>query len=928
MNRTLLRVLIALAILLSKSVARGQDPTPAAPLIDPSPAAQAPKDNTTYPRDDPYRITVCSTSQIQISLSMLPEVRIIGVLDNARLGKQIPLVWDPQETPRLSYRVTVEQGDWLLSFRSEPLYRTGETTRLDSEDRISLTYRPVEEKSPGNTQQDSGKAYDEKCKQPQSGDPSKGESILIRLQPFNLFDYTTRAPVTTNWYNRKQDIIVHVYTIENIGIKEWAHRKYPGLIGDSASEAALNRAFGRDFFEEQHSPPDQRSVSKSIERMGASEWRAATGRSLSDPVPQVVLDLFGILAEIAFDRAKAKSFSLLSEQAIKLACTDLKGSVLREGLDQAAIPESRLWWLPSPESLLLPQTCETLRGLRIQELATAGKSIYGAVVRDITAFPLSILPKLTAKLSSDILDLKGMVEMARVKLNSGTPVCSEPAALPAAKDDIKALADHLAALASPDESLAERVRAAAGIPPALDHLRSNACIVDTVPEHKPLRAVLTNQLLSLKAELGDVPSLLLVPPLMHALAVVVKGVVESNGQLGERDVQVAFLTFAKEFAQQTDSLLPIKTAPKAVICPVRLALAVISECQSRGGCDALAISEYLRSPEVFLDDEQCPIKEQRSWPEISQFISRALEVVRPNRATPPAAQLRSVTNLIFDIAEFVLAKQQNRRFPLDASSLKAMRNILTGALDQEAQDVLVGFSQLIGNGFAHAAPLQQETKGPQTLRKLSALAAAVASYAKNYASGDEHLDEKQAKAQREARKKAIESMMDLTTQRSERANEFIVSLGINPGFHLLGAQAGPGATGKSNAFYTQLTLPTGVALQWLAPRLGKHLGFHMQFSVLDLAQFVSFDGQANRSMTNLTWSDFVTVGLQLGFLIGKSPNAQFFLGTDFRYAPSLSFQDALADDANAMKRAEYDRNRGVFRGGVSIGYYVPFFDFN
>ncbi|MFO0882594.1 MAG: hypothetical protein U0894_00120 [Pirellulales bacterium] len=415
-----------------------------------------------------------------------------------------------------------------------------------------------------------------------------------------------------------------------------------------------------------------------------------------------------------------------------------------------------------------------------------------------------------------------------------------------------------------------------------------------------------------------------------------------------------FLSFAKEFVRQSDHLLSLpgpqsvtvnngqldidEQSLRDVVCPVRFALAVVSACQHRGGCDAAVVASYLQKPDRFLDDNnRCSPDQQQKWPEMAQFVSRALEVVKPTKATPPAVQLRNVSNLIFDVAERLLAQRKTRAFPLDKASLQAMRSIITGALGQDAQAVLIGFSGLIGRGLDVALHQRRDasltdddtvtdTMFGKALQKFSALAAAVASYAQNYSSGDDKLDEKQAKAQRDARKKAIESMMDVTTNRSAREGDMIVSLGINPGLSLIGYQTGPGTSGQSPFYYPQLSLPMGIALQGLpSAKLNRHLrrlGWHVQASFVDLAQFVSYDGSANLSMNNLRWSDFVMIGLQGGFLLGSNPNMQFVVGIDTRYAPTQSFLPKPADDSTT------EPLRGVFRVGVFASYYVPFFDFN
>jgi hypothetical protein len=122
-----------------------------------------PPSGTTFPAGPSVILVEEKDSVLRIELSQLPETRLVGVLDNRELGKQIPLVWDPLESPRLGYNVTVQPGTWHLSFRSDPLYRTTETTGLtintgtttkgasttDSQ-RVSLSYRAVREDLPAS----------------------------------------------------------------------------------------------------------------------------------------------------------------------------------------------------------------------------------------------------------------------------------------------------------------------------------------------------------------------------------------------------------------------------------------------------------------------------------------------------------------------------------------------------------------------------------------------------------------------------------------------------------------------------------------------------------------------------------------------------------------------------------------------------------
>lgn len=1174
---------------------------------DSAAAGKSPKSSNVCvarPLVKPTEIEMAVTSQIRVELSQLPEVRLIAVLDNRQTGKQIPMIWDPLDAPRLSYMITVEPGLWVLSFRSDPLYRTAESSRLESPDRLSISYRAV---SAVDCLEDKTATDDKKAAKAPSDWQLYPEEV--RLQPFNLFSYNDKIERPSNPMNWKQDIVVRIYTKSAENPKEvqesakaalrslrsiWespectkqrspstndanykvltrflepqdirdknTSKETPAtrlidikkhitgnISSDSRSSACITKLEAVLSAKElarvlSTTQTSDRQVSKSIEEMGASEFRSASGRSLSDQVPQIVVDLFSILAEIAFDRAKSKGFAILSARATKLACEELSGKTLRNELSGAG-NDAILWWLPDENAPLLPRTCATVRGLRVQEIATSGKAIYSALVADVSNIPLSFIMKAAEKLpylQQQVLDLANkrankwdvytvsdavnataenqkevrqslnqvIADLATIKKQAPTrneaninsalrklillekqeldrhlhaldevkiaqaslPSLLNPllnkinectAGLPADKDPqgrngvdgfsslrggstksvafLASLTQHysdlrkallggvlchsLALIAQTPQSKAEAATCAnnlfekdgrvpddkslqsksdaaqafvlgqkselkkrfeknASLDGSLEALKNfhwsgntsdaidaNIALVDTIisvasalqntkatsPLESARRAL--QMVRAIEKDLGSFPEVderlrRLAGPLLRLLALSVKGLLTSTESISERDVQLLFLSFAKDFAKLTKEELQLTSNKEdrqhiqELVCPVRFALAVVSECQRRGGCDASAVTSYIQDPQRFLDDEPCPPEKQQAWTEIAQFVSRSLEVVRASRAIPPAVQLRNVTNLVFDVTERLLSPQTRRDFPMDAESLSAMRRVLVGALDQDAQSVVIGFSHLIERALYETLRYDQavktgaavgdlpETRFGRSLRKFSALAAAVASYAQNYSTGDEKIDEKQAKAQRDARKKAIESMMDMTTSRTERAGDWIVSIGINPGVLAVGGQLGPGTTDQPKYFFPQLTLPMGVALQKLpmvdrgAGRGASFVGLHLQASFVDLAQFVNYDGSANLSMDNLRWSDFVTVGVQVGMLLGRNPNAQFVVGIDHRYSPTQSFQPKLPEDAPAELRNEYDQRRGVFRVGAFVSYYVPFFDFN
>ena len=1271
-------------------------------LLTPPVLAESKSSNDCHfvPQEKPTEVVVEYTSKLRVELSQLPEVRIVGVLEDRKSGKQIPMVWDPLESPRLSYVVTVDPGVWIFSFRSDPLYRTAETSRLEGQDRFSITYRAVVPSKQCPQSDCSALAECDNKNESTKADDSLIFRETIRLQPFNLFDYNDRKNLSLNKDNAKEDIIVKIYQkviksksdkdedfrkfavsaasflaqngkneisrndvdlvietvfkpickeVENLTkqfpeiekdfldlcqknridkfyeevifheiirgnagdekerscskalivdvysellgmsnkisdidhacesysvakkqiaiMTEWARKKpdsapllgvaeladnlvslanidkkdahkvsarqlvraliqggrteqlekiteaYNELKGENISSAKLTasnseerkrsiihclcikknrddkcldsknqdmtneelaflkelersveyeqqlnstgvkliqnvappadeqgqqrirgflhslyqmkskikndprhiitplnvlssmknriskgnneknrqivetiqsledrvsglsyrfssklKLYGEDIVEiSANGAESERSVSEAIKNMGASEFRSASGRSLSDPVPQVVVDLFGILAEIAFDRAKTKGFAILSARATQLVCEELTGKAVHKEFDQKLSHPNALWWLPNDNAPLLPQTCATVRGLRVQEIATSGKSIYTALITDISSLPLGLLFKekerttvllnrilelaldrvkrieLTGMLSkNELAPLRGInVRQSNSAIQNAirAALAVELSALTKSLDEAKMLGlsdqdgvelkknldrlkDLLAKQEKSDLSLiniagflgdvsvefpalristgnvilnatqtkdwcehlfdadeSEKVncsgilgfgvknimesesllparnlilakvneiyqgqhenagpavcwgklnQAVKELQSASPIANSQRVIADNIELYQKMFKLIQlvhgskhwknaedcdekkielagpvmplGRILDIVAQIeqhlalyprvdGEVK--IIAEPMLKALAMSVKTLLASaeSGAFGEREVQLAFLSFAKEFVRQSDELLrtngkrlkeiqnkkgdsapldgeqeKVKEEAKIVqglVCPVRFALAVVSACQHRGGCDAAVVASYLQDPSNFLDDDKCSPDQQQlqTWPEMAQFVSRALEVVKPTKATPPVVQLRNVSNLIFDVAERLLSQQKTRAFPLDKASLQAMRSIITGALGQDAQAVLIGFSGLVAKGLGEAYRQPNSALSPdadditttqfgRSLQKFSALAAAVSSYAQNYSSGDDKLDEKQAKAQR------------------------------------------------------------------------------------------------------------------------------------------------------------------------------------
>ena len=198
------------------------------------------------------------------------------------------------------------------------------------------------------------------------------------------------------------------------------------------------------------------------------------------------------------------------------------------------------------------------------------------------------------------------------------------------------------------------------------------------------------------------------------------------------------------------------------------------------------------------------------------------------------------------------------------------------------------------------------------LHKVTSLVGALTAYAASYATDLKGDPSKEAQAH-DARKKAIESLIDANTDRTGKGGKVVFSLGT-----AVGASYGQRWANAPNqdATVPGLSLPMGFALQVLPSRDQPLAGFHLQVSLVDLGQFLTYN-QTNSAIAPPRPDAPFMVGGELGWLIG-TPSNGFVLGVDARYAPT----------ALAVTQADKSTKMGAaFLGGFAA-YYVPFFDFN
>lgn len=365
-----------------------------------------------------------------------------------------------------------------------------------------------------------------------------------------------------------------------------------------------------------------------------------------------------------------------------------------------------------------------------------------------------------------------------------------------------------------------------------------------------------------------------------------------------------------------------------------LAFAIIARCSTDTECDVHDVADFLRTPAVYF---QGAPPGRPDWADIGVFISRGVEVMRPAANATQAARVRLAVALLFDAYAYLLASDED-----GARQIARAGRLFDAALARELQQALLVTVEIFESELG---TLTERNDGElRSLKKATALLGALSSYLRTYAHVG-GLDASQQAEQHEARKKALLSLIDATTDRRNRAGEGIFSLGVNVGALLVSGERLQ-STRWRNTYWTgrsfpQLSLPLGVAYDYtwridepgpFCPLrddegrrqhpvceffFGGGMGFHLGAYALDVGQYASVNN--NLALATPRLDTAIAVGGQVALLLFGLDNP-VTLGLDVRYSPTLRAKTSdpftVPDDA------------GVTAIGLFVGYYVPLFDFN
>lgn len=672
---------------------------------------------------------------------------------------------------------------------------------------------------------------------------------------------------------------------------------------------------------------------------------ASTARGLLDQtVPAPVSEALTLLGEIAVARAKSGAMDLVREKFVKPMCDELTLAKIRLGGDERAFP----------------RTCALLENMRLEDVLSSGRSLVDAARDDLR---FTIAPQLVDRIPGVG---PGTKALAKIGLTFANRVIEGESSQVAELDLLVALLDR--------SFLADGLVARTDV---IQHLLSKAD-----PPLLPAEVVLRAIELALPTTFDDDS---FGPQPWHGVkdsegrlvcvrshpksdtyrpadrAACVKALAQvlatstwlddGAGKLEPADWRRSVLAavverlkpdqFRKAIIALRDSPVLLDALPREArdaYCAGRVVISIAKWCSSRDRCSAGDIGSIIDRPwTVFSRNSNGDSLDAICW---EKWKSTSEPTVGPgeNYFAPfgHSAEYTELATTLVSFLQPVPAGQERARTIamvrwlfrfIGMQSLDESQKESLHAFQEVAERLIDGdYARALSQGVALAERLMcppgriPKCKAPAFLRRSTELLGAVASYARTY-QDTKSLDPAEA---RKARRKALEALIDAATDRRDRDGAFIVSLGSNVGMGgvaTMRRDEDGDLSGFDPAFGVRI--PLGLSAQWLPEGKEalagncrrKYIGWHLGVTLADLGQFLAADDSG--VLDDVRWGTVIAPGAEVGMLVG-TPTQLLTFNLSANYAPAL-FETGETPDT---------KRQGAVRFGLTVGYYVPFFDLN
>jgi hypothetical protein len=355
---------------------------------------------------------------------------------------------------------------------------------------------------------------------------------------------------------------------------------------------------------------------------------------------------------------------------------------------------------------------------------------------------------------------------------------------------------------------------------------------------------------------------------------------------------------------------------KAPVLPERanalqVALAIVAECADSESCDTARIARMVDHPFDYVQVDICAAgaascdsaeKALADWQEAPAFIRAGLRVLSPPATMTQVEQVQAATDMLLTAIKFV--EKPSPSPDGAAAEVESLRQVLRGDHDKDGLSVLA---------FATGAFFTR-SDNPRAKQILATLGSLMSSSSTGRPPTDD-----ERKARREARKQAIEAVINAQTDRGNRLEESIFSIGST-----IGPSVGPSWAGDKSLCAPDLTFfplmaTLGVALDYHT-RTG--WGVHAELAPINLGGYAAFGGREGddgkrRSLHTPRPGplDFITPTALLGLTyVATESDVIFTSDLTVSYLPEFEGNEGRGKDS--------------LYAGILLGVYVPLLDFN
>lgn len=605
-----------------------------------------------------------------------------------------------------------------------------------------------------------------------------------------------------------------------------------------------------------------------VGNLGSVGGGQSGGRSLELALSPAVAEVFQIIAEIAVERGKAGTLRLIQRQLRDLVCVQLTTNrVFKTSVANANVPETK--------------NNDTGNDTKSTKESKKEKSVKETTVFEVKTF-------------NEVFLEHWKQHTTYARLTDGSDY---PRVLPNTCAAIEAI--RLQDLVQDAEALYQA-------------LVKDAIVLVTEISRTTMTIAFDSH-----------PQVLdFLDPYLDSAKRLVMASIEGRSIDLRRESQVLITTIAAHVSKRLEEAKSNAETLEPQMCKIAIVLAAAAQCHASKECDARALSGYVMRAENFFEFGKC-WDDGKILGKVEQLVplaSRAVELMNlPPETTPRDAMLLSI-HLGFDIARLMNksasaslkweeVKNQRKMSLSPERALDLLENAASAAIDSDIPRMLVSVGEV-------AVAFSSENYANIHLVKLTKLIGGLLAFARTY-TGSEG-EKLSAEEKKEARRKAIESIIDAYTARSGLAGRHMLSIGVPAGVRFVGVD--PIRPRANDIVAASLALPLGVAYQFLPNENNWDEAFQVFAYPIDIGQFLP-NSEEISGMGTPKWHAFLTPGVQAAFIFG-SPQDLFFVGLDYH----IESTQRKGDSPFSATILAPEHQRFSHQISFVAGYYVPLFD--